>query len=163
MDITVIINEDEITKAARRHLALMGKRQTDKHGSLLFAGVTLSENEKVVLDHYIMAAAQVFAGELAPLVTAYDAADNPNMTIENTRWGEGQCAAFSANFNGYAVSYILNAVLGMDYPDLAKKYEQDMANHLNAARNLVFVKQPPSGAEKRYKDMSGEVIKEVVI
>ena len=37
-----------------------------------------------------------------------------------------------------------------------------MANHLNAARNLVYVKQPPKGTAKSYKDMRGEIIKEVV-
>ena len=45
----------------------------------------------------------------------------------------------------------------MNYPDLAKKYEADMTNHLNAAIKLVYIKKEPSVSKNTLADMTGEI------
>ena len=56
------------------------------------------------------------------------------------------------------MAYVANAVLGMNYPELAKKYESDMTKHLNAAIKLVYHKTPPTSSDTSLTDMTGEII-----
>lgn len=157
--ISVGLNSTQITSDVRKHLSIIGKRQTDRQGNLLFTGVTLSSKEQDVIDMYIKAAAQIFSSELAPLVQYYGTSEGDylGLTIESTRWSDASQKAFSDNFNGFITSYIVNAVLAADYPELAKKYESDMQNHIVAASKLVYVKTSPSLSEYTLPDMQGEI------
>lgn len=157
--ISVGLNSTQIISDVRKHLSIIGKRQTDKQGNLLFTGVTLSSKEQDVIDMYIKAAAQIFSSELAPLVQYYGTSEGDylGLTIESTRWSDANQKAFSDNFNGFITSYIVNAVLAADYPELAKKYESDMQNHIVAASKLVYAKTPPSLSEYTLPDMQGEI------
>ena len=102
---------------------------------------------------YINAALETFVGEMAQLVTYYDSGDFLIFKINNSRWAVTETSVtvpFEGNLIGYVVAYVANAVLGMNYPDLAKKYESDMTNHLNAAIKLVFVKTEPANSGGGY-------------
>ena len=81
--------------------------------------------------------------------------------FENSRWADGEngiTVPFEGNFIGYVIAYISNAVLGMTEPDLAKKYAEDMANHIAAAIKLIYHKTPPASSNMSLADMTGEVI-----
>lgn len=126
----------------------------------MFAKVTLSSEEKGIMQQYINAAAETFASELAPLVTYYNSADFLVFKITNSRWTDSENSVsvpFEGNFMGYTIAYVANAILGMNYPDIAKKYSEDMVNHLNAAIKLVYIKKEPDKPSETLADMTGEV------
>ena len=113
------------------------------------------------MKQYINAAVETFVGEMAQLVTYYDSGDFLIFKINNSRWEGTETSVtvpFEGNLIGYVVAYVANAVLGMNYPELAKKYESDMTNHLNAAIKLVFHKTPPASSNISLTDMTGEII-----
>lgn len=67
---------------------------------------------------------------------------------------------FDGVFENFVVAYVANAVLSMNYPDQAKKYEDDMKNHLQAATKLIYTKIAPDVSEHKLGDMTGKVILE---
>lgn len=144
--------------AVKKHLSIIGKRQKNQDGSTAFAGVTLSSAEEELIRQYVSAAVETFVGEMAQLVTYYDNGDFLTFMIENTRWAGGEngiTVPFEGNLMGYVIAYVAYNVMGMNYPDLAKKYGNDMTNHLNAAIKLVFAKTKPTSSEKRLSEMVG--------
>lgn len=160
MERQIVIDWNNVKIAVSQHLSYIGKRLQDKNGDTMFAKVTMSSEEVKLLHQYVNAAAETFVGELAPLVTYYNSGDFLVFKVENTRWANNTNSIsnpFEGNFMGYTVAYIANAVLGMNYPDLAKKYETDMQRHLEAAIKLIFIKQPPAATEKGVPDMAGEI------
>lgn len=158
MEVQITIDWKNAQNAVKKHLSIIGKRLKSNDGSSQFAGVTLSSEEESVMKHYINAAAETFVGELSPLVSLYDSGEFLTFTVENTRWnGDGLTAPFEGNFMGYMVAYVANGILGMNYPELAKKYAEDMTNHLQAAIKLIFIKNPPKKSDKTIVDMIGEV------
>ncbi len=159
MELQITIDWNNVEGAVKKHLSIIGKRQKGNEG-VLFAGITLSSEEERIMKQYINAAAETFAGELAPLITYYNSGDFLVFMVKNTRWdenGTSQTVPFEGNFMGYMVAYVANAVLGMNYPELAKKYAVDMTNHLNAAIKLIYMKTPPRTSGKTLEDMTGEV------
>lgn len=157
MENEITIDWSNVKDAVRKHFSIIGKRLRDKEGNLLFSGVTLSSTEEDILKQYTNAAAEIFVSEMCQLVTYYDSGDFIIFTVKNTRWAEPVAIFFEGNFMGYVVSYIANAVIGMNYPDLAKKYETDMQKHLAAALKCVYNKEPPSSSNRVIPDMVGEV------
>lgn len=159
MELQITIDWNNVENAVKKHLSIIGKRQKDNNGGL-FAGVTLSTEEEKVMKHYINAAAETFAGEMSPLITYYNSGDFLIFTLTNSRWAngtDGRTVPFEGNFMGYVVAYVANAILGMNYPELAKKYESDMTNHLNAAIKLIYIKKEPSVSKNTLADMTGEI------
>ena len=153
MELQITIDWSHVKNAVKKHLSIMGKRQKNPEGNTAFAGITLSSAEEYVMKQYINAAVETFAGEMAQLVTYYDSGDFLTFKISNSRWAGTETSVtvpFEGNLIGYVVAYVENAVLGMNYPDLAKKYESDMTNHLNAAIKLVFVKTEPENSGGGY-------------
>ena len=149
MELQITIDWSHVKNAVKKHLSIMGKRQKNPEGNTAFAGITLSSAEEDVMKQYINAAVETFVGEMAQLVTYYDSGDFLTFKISNSRWAGTETSVtvpFEGNLIGYVVAYVANAVLGMNYPDLAKKYESDMTNHLNAAIKLVFVKTEPANS-----------------
>lgn len=146
-ELTITVDWCSVRANVSKHFSIMGKRLKDKDGSTLFANVTLSSEEKNIMNQYISAAAETFASELAPFITYYNNGDFLMFTVKNTRWAEttdSVSVPFEGNFMGYTIAYVANAVLGMTHPDLAKKYGDDMTNHLNAAVKLFYVKKLPN-------------------
>ena len=153
MELQITIDWSHVKNAVKKHLSIMGKRQKNPEGNTAFAGITLSSAEDDVMMQYINAAVETFVGEMAQLVTYYDSGDFLTFKISNSRWAGAETSVtvpFEGNLIGYVVAYVANAVLGMNYPDLAKKYESDMTNHLNAAIKLVFVKTEPESSGGGY-------------
>jgi len=159
MELTITIDWNDVKKEVCRHLSYIGKRLEDKTGNTLFAKITMSSEEVALLQQYVKAAAEIFVGELAPLATYYNEGSNTVFKIKNMRWGDsdGICVAFKGSFVSFTVAYVANAVLGMTNPELAKKYETDMQNQLNAAVKLVYYKNQPTDSGKTLADMTGEV------
>ena len=153
MELQITIDWSHVKNAVKKHLSIMGKRQKNQEGNTAFAGITLSSAEEYVMKQYINAAVETFAGEMAQLVTYYDSGDFLTFKINNLRWAGTETSVtipFEGNMIGYVVAYVANAVLGMNYPDLSKKYESDMTNHLNAAIKLVFIKTEPANSGGGY-------------
>lgn len=158
MELTVTLDWCRIRDEVSKHLAIIGKRLTDKDGTTLFAKTTLSSEEESIIQHYVNAAAETFTGELAPLVTYYNSGDFLTFKVKNTRWADddtGITVPFEGNFIGYCIAYTANAVLGMTYPELSKKYGDDMTNHINAAIKLVYIKNEPSFDSRSLSDVNG--------
>lgn len=158
MELQITIDWSHVKDAVKKHLSIIGKRQKNQEGTA-FSGITLSSVEEDIMNQYINAAAETFVGELAPLITFYNSGDFLVFKVKNTRWADNTDSVtvpFEGNFMGYVVAYVANAVLGMNYPELAKKYAEDMQNHLKAAVNLVYVKQPPKVSTAKYEDVNGE-------
>lgn len=158
MELQVTIDWSHVKDAVKKHLSIIGKRQKNQDGSTAFAGVTLSSAEEELIKQYVSAAVETFVGEMAQLVTYYDNGDFLTFMIENTRWAgseNGITVPFEGNLMGYVIAYVAYNVMGMNYPDLAKKYESDMTNHLNAAIKLVFAKTKPTSSGKRLSEMVG--------
>lgn len=158
MELQVTIDWSHVKDAVKKHLSIIGKRQKNQDGSTAFAGVTLSSAEEELIKQYVSAAVETFVGEMAQLVTYYDNGDFLTFMIENTRWAgseNGITVPFEGNLMGYVIAYVAYNVMGMNYPDLAKKYESDMTNHLNAAIKLVFAKTKPTSSGKRLAEMVG--------
>lgn len=157
MENEITIDWSNVKDAVRKHFSIIGKRLKDKEGNLLFSGVTLSSVEEDILKQYVNAAAEIFVSEMPNTLTYYDSGDFLIFVVKNTRWTDALSVVFEGNFMGYAVSYVADAVLGMNYPDLAKKYALDMQNHINAAIKCVYNKEQPSDSGKTYQDMKGEI------
>lgn len=161
MEVQITIEMEKVMSEVNKHFALIGKRLKDKNGDTMFAKATLSSEEKGIMKQYINAAAETFVAELAPQVTYYKNGDAMVIKFENSRWADGEngiTVPFEGNFIGYVIAYVSNAVLGMTEPDLAKKYAEDMANHIAAAIKLIYHKTPPASSNMSLADMTGEVI-----
>ena len=159
-ELTITLDWSRVKSEVNKHFSFIGKRLKNKDGTTQFAKITLSSEEKNIMQQYINAAAETFAAEMAPLVTYYDNGDFLVFKVKNTRWADnenGLSVPFESNFMGYTVAYVANAVLGMNYPELAKKYSEDMVNHLNAAIRLVYIKKPPTASGKKWTSMEGEM------
>ena len=156
MEKVIKVSCSTVEDAVKKHLSIMGKRLKDKDETLMYSKITLSDNEADIMHQYINAAAEVFVSEMTELVTYYGSEDFLVFKITNSRWGasDGVCIPFEGNFMGYTVAYVANAILGMNYPELAKKYAVDMTNHLAAAIKLVYTKQPPATGEIDYEEIS---------
>lgn len=158
MDVQITIDWHNVKDTVVKHISYIGKRLDDKNGNSMFGKVTMSSEEERLLQQYVNAAAETFVGELAPLVSYYNSGDFLIFTVSNSRWAKdanGVNVPFEGNFMGYVVAYVTNGVLGMNYPELAKKYEVDMQRHILAAQNLVFIKQPPSVSSAKYEGVNG--------
>lgn len=153
------ISYSDIKTRVKRRLAIIGKRLQDKQGNILFAGTTLSTNEEAILKEYIDESAHVFFGNFTDNINYYTVReDNFLVIFSGNRINETpHLEEFASNFIDYIVAYVANAVLAMNYPDQAKKYEVDMQNHLQAATKLIYTKNAPTASEHTLGDMTGEV------
>jgi hypothetical protein len=154
---TISINYSTLEGRVKTHLSIIGKRQGDKQGNTLFTGITLSSAEEDFIEDYIKAAVEIFSGELAPKVNTFSIGSGVEIHIDSTRINSGCSEAFKEDFQGYVQAYVLNAILEMNYSDLAKKYAVDMERHLQAAVKLIYTKEPPSKSGSTLVNMNGSV------
>lgn len=143
----------------QRHLSTIGKRQYTKDGQNIFSGITLSSEERTLLDQYIRGAVQTVEGLLRPLVTSFTTTDSSiTMTLVNSRGlsdFDTRCGEFVTSF---IIAYTLNEFLGMNYPDLAKKYDDESKGQMEALMLYAFYKEPPTAPAYSYSNVSGTVI-----
>lgn len=153
------ISVADIGTDIKKHLSIIGKRQIDKLGNTLFGGMTLSSIEMNILPQEIRAALGVFASKVAPIVKTYVDKSLPAMvTFDAGRINTGKRESFESCFRSFVNAYTLNAIIGMNYPDMAKKYADEANLYLESATKLVFSKDRPATSEKSVKDMTGVVI-----
>lgn len=156
---TITIGYADIKSKVKKHFSIIGKRLSDKQGNILFTGVTLSSTEEDILKQYVKDAAETFVGNFSPLIAGYtDNTDDVVFIYQRNRVSEGKANAFCSLFKSYVVDYVAYSVLSMTYADSARKYADDMTNHVNSALKLIFQKDAPTSGSKTMEDMTGEVI-----
>lgn len=156
---TITIGYADIKSKVKKHFSIIGKRLSDKQGNILFTGVTLSSTEEDILKQYVKDAAETFVSSFSPLIAGYtDNTDDVTFTYQRNRVSEGKANAFCSLFNSYVVDYVAYSVLSMTYADSARKYADDMTNHVVSALKLIFQKDAPASVSGNLTDMTGEVI-----
>lgn len=156
---TITIGYADIKSKVKKHFSIIGKRLSDKQGNILFTGVTLSSTEEDILKQYVKDAAETFVSSFSPLIAGYtDNTDDVTFTYQRNRVSEGKANAFCSLFKSYVVDYVAYSVLSMTYADSARKYADDMTNHVVSASKLIFQKDAPTSGSKTMEDMTGEVI-----
>lgn len=156
---TITIGYADIKSKVKKHFSIIGKRLSDKQGNILFTGVTLSSTEEDILKQYVKNAAETFVSSFSPLIDSYtDNTDDVVFTYQRNRMSEGKANAFCSLFKSYVVDYVAYSVLSMTYADSARKYADDMTNHVISALKLIFQKDAPTSGSKTMEDMTGEVI-----
>ena len=156
---TITIGYADIKSKVKKHFSIIGKRLSDKQGNILFTGVTLSSTEEDILKQYVKDASETFVGNFSPLIAGYtDNTDAGVFTYQRNRVSEGKANAFCSLFKSYVVDYVAYSVLSMTYADSARKYADDMTNHVVSALKLIFQKDAPTSDSKTMEDMTGEVI-----
>lgn len=156
---TITIGYADIKSKVKKHFSIIGKRLSDKQGNILFTGVTLSSTEEDILKQYVKDAAETFVSSFSPLIAGYtDNTDDVVFTYQRNRVNDGKANAFCSLFMSYVVDYVAYSVLSMTYADSARKYADDMTNHVVSALKLIFQKDAPTSGSKTMEDMTGEVI-----
>lgn len=156
---TITIGYADIKSKVKKHFSIIGKRFSDKQGNILFTGVTLSSTEEDILKQFVKDAAETFVGNFSPLIAGYtDNTDDVTFTYQRNRVSEGKANAFCSLFKSYVVDYVAYSVLSMTYADSARKYADDMTNHVVSALKMIFQKDAPTSGSKTMEDMTGEVI-----
>ena len=156
---TITIGYADIKSKVKKHFSIIGKRLSDKQVNILFTGVTLSSTEEDILKQYVKDAAETFVSSFSPLIAGYtDNTDDVTFTYQRNRVSEGKANAFCSLFKSYVVDYVAYSVLSMTYADSARKYADDMTNHVVSALKLIFQKDAPASGSKTIEDMTGEVI-----
>ena len=154
---TITIGYADIKSKVKKHFSIIGKRLSDKQGNILFTGVTLSSTEEDILKQYVKDAAETFVSSFSPLIAGYtDNTDDVVFTYQRNRVSDGKANTFCSLFRSYVVDYVAYSVLYMTYADSARKYAEDMANHVNSALKLIFQKDAPASGSKTMEDMTGE-------
>jgi hypothetical protein len=157
----ITVKYDDIKKRVKTQMSIIGKRLTDTQGHILYTGVTLSSAEESVLKQYTKDAVYVFSGQLSPQVDAVtDTEINVAFLIKDTRINDFKAQLFEDNFRSYVAAYVAYDILTINRLDIAKKYAEDMANHVNAALQLLCTADAPEASGKTLSDMKGEVILE---
>lgn len=142
---SVTVEYSDIKSKVRKRLSIIGKRLSDKQGNTLFAGVTLSSVEEDIMKQHLKEATETFVGNLAPLVSNYvDGTDDVQFIFNKTRVSAAKADAFCSNFKSYVVASVAYDVLSTTSPEMARKYADDMANHMNAAIQLIYQKDAPN-------------------
>ena len=141
---SVTVEYSDIKSKVKKRLSIIGKRLSDKQGNVLFAGVTLSSAEEDIMKQHLKEATETFAGNLSPLVNNYvDNTDNVQFIFNKTRVSTAKADAFCSNFKSYVVASVAYDVLCATSPEMARKYADDMTNHMNAAIQLIYQKDAP--------------------
>ena len=151
---TITIGYADIKSKVKKHFSIIGKRLSGKQGN-----VTLSSTEEDILKQYVKDAAETFVGNFSPLIAGYtDNTDDVTFTYQQNRVSESKANAFCSLFKSYVVDYVAYSVLSMTYADSARKYADDMTNHVNSALKLIFQKDAPASVSGNLTDITGEVI-----
>lgn len=155
---TININVSDLKKMVKEQLSFVGKRQGDKQGNTMFAGVTLSSTEEAILNKAIHGAAETFASELSPKITSYnESGAEGTLTFSTYGLNDAKAGAVENIFTNYAIAYIGKVTLGKNYPELAKEFADETASYLESAIKLAYSIDAPSKSDKTLKDMNGAI------
>lgn len=156
MNITV----STIISSVKRHLAAIGKR-LNKDGRGTFSDITLSSAEDTpLLTQYVNSSAQNIEAALKMFISASTYGSTISMTIANTRGDDD----FETRTKDMAESYItMNTIgeyLSMTHPDLARKYQEDATQRMDALVGYVFYKKPVTASAYSYSQVTGGIVEE---
>lgn len=149
---TVTISEASVKSRIKVHLSVIGRRLNQKAGDKNYQNVTLSSNEDGLVDDYFKGAMACLAGQLPEVLVSYDEAAGTQGYDDAGRSNKAQQDALAGIVASYAISYTIASYLAMTYPELAKKYQQEAASCLIAARNVVYAKTRPAAATASFLD-----------
>lgn len=153
---TISISIADLMKKIEEQLSFIGKRQGDKQGNTLFAGVTLSSTEETIIKQGIHGAAETFASELAPKIKSYIEVEGEDyLTFNTSGLNEAKAGAVERIFENYAIAFVGKVTLGKNYPDLSKEFAEEEANYIESAIRLAYSVDAPSQCNKTLKDMTG--------
>lgn len=142
----------------QRHLSVIGKRQHNKDGMNLFANITVSSEERPIFDQYIRGAAQTVEGMLRQLVTSFSMTSTDiTLVLTNTRSLSDFDSRCKEMVTSFIIAYTLNEYLGMNYPDLARKYSEEAANHMQSLLLYAFYKEAPTAPGYSYSNVTGTI------
>lgn len=142
-----------VISAIKRHLSLIGKRLYTKDGKNMFSDITLSSAEEApILTQYITTSAQNVEAMLKQFVTAsnYTNPAKIEMTIANTRGDDDFQTRVADLIDSYVRLNTTSEYLSMVHPDLAKKYQDDALQRMEALVEYVIYKTPPAKPTYQY-------------
>lgn len=143
MAISVNIDEASIIKRIKVHLSIIGKRLNQKPGDKNYQNITLTTNEDNLIEDYFKGAVAYLAGQFPEVLVSYRS-DGPISFDDASRASNAQMNALDDIYSSYILSYCIASYLSMINADLAKKYQQEAASYLTAARNVIYSKTVPA-------------------
>lgn len=167
MTVSINVTFTTLFPDIQRHLSIIGKRLHNNKGENLFSAVTLSSAEKDILALYMQQGAQNVVAVIEQFVSNYiESTTKVAFHVTNTRWNDPNTPnfypAFIKAFNSYLINYTLSEYLGMNFPELAKKYTQASLNYLTAIIQLVVFKAPPAPSDSEGPSVQAQLIKTTV-
>jgi hypothetical protein len=141
-----------VISAIKRHLSIIGKRLYTKDGKNMFSDITLSSAEDTpILTQYINASVQNVEAMLKQFITASSySASAINVTITNTRGDSDFQNRVADLIDSYVRLNSIGEYLSMVHPDLAKKYQDDALQRMEALVEYVVYKKPPTAPTYQY-------------
>lgn len=143
---SVSINTSNIKSRVKAHLAIIGRRLNIKEGDKSYQRIVLTDNELDLVDDYIKAATAFLAAQFPEILTQYNGTSSAQSFDDASRRTTYASSALSDVYASYILSYSIGEYLATINIDMAKKYQQDAIQFLNAARNIIYSKTPPSTA-----------------
>lgn len=173
--ISVSITIAEIVGKAVKHLAVIGKRAKDVNGNSLFSDITISENEKGILNDLIASGAETIVNQLAPFCGMYNGADigsisfvitSQNWTESNTENDKDLTKALEEAIYNYLLNYTLAQYLSIVRPSTGEKYPpiygSTYTNHcaliIQNIIGLCNLNRVPTPSGKSYASIKGSVV-----
>lgn len=141
------ITRTDIVSKVKTHLSVIGKRLNQKAGDKNYQNIVLTDSEKGVLNEYIQGAFAYLAAQFPEYISVFTVGSGVQLEFVSNRFNDYQEYAFEQAVNAYVFSYTIGSYLAMVWPELAKKYQQETASYLLAARSLVTAKTPPDLTE----------------
>lgn len=138
----------------KRHLSVIGKRAVDATGKNIFSDITVSTAEDPIFDKYTAEAIQHIAGLLGAFVKIYT---STSLTIDAERWKPGLLDALQDAIKDFTVIYVVCEYLKMTRPDIAEKYNSEVALKTNNIVTLAYYKDKPAQSASSYSDVKGAV------
>lgn len=155
----MIISFNTLKSDIQRHLSVIGKRQYSKDGQNMFSNITVSSEEKAIFDQYIKSGAQTIEAMLRPLVTSFSTSSTDiTLILTNTRGSQDFDSRCKEMATSFLIAYVLNEFLGMNYPDLAKKYSDEASTNMQSLILYAFQKNEPSHSSASYNDINGTTL-----
>ena len=143
---SVTIAPDNIKTRVKAHLAVIGRRLNVKEGDKNYQRIVLTENELSLIDDYFTAAAAFLAAQFPDVLVSYDSAKGEQGFEDASRRNAAAFSALDDVYSSYILSYCIGEYLATINVDMAKKYQQDAVQFLQAIRNIIYSKTEPSSS-----------------
>lgn len=152
------IENSKLEKSVLAHLSLIGSRAKDMNGVSKWGTIIATSPEMVVVRDYISTGTLALGAVLMDVWEGVSYGDNEVIiTFADGRMKEGIVDGFIASMvEKFIVFHAINAFLNMYASDMAKKYEADYMNVLQALRKVLLYKDEPAESNKSFEDIGGE-------